>query len=226
MPGLLYIVSVPIGNAGDITPRAADVLGLVDFVAAENPRTTQKLLHSLNLQKPIIQHHPHSAQHRSEDILARIAAGESCALCSDAGTPAISDPGEALVADAIALGIRVVPVPGTTAAMAALSVSGQSTSRFVFEGFLPRSLNRRREHLAMLQEEPRTILLYEAHRKLLPTLRDLAAVLGAERSITICFELTKPNERIIKTTLADALPAFAADVPEGEYVLVIAGKSG
>ncbi|MCI2046947.1 MAG: 16S rRNA (cytidine(1402)-2'-O)-methyltransferase [Faecalibacterium sp.] len=222
MAGTLYIVATPIGNLDDLTPRAAATFGAADFVAAEDTRVTLRLLNHLGLKKPMMSYYEHALQH-GEAILARIEAGESCAMCSDAGMPCVSDPGEVLVKDAIARGIRVVPVPAASAAVTALSVSGQKTDRWVFEGFLPVEKKPRRERLAFLLHEPRTIIFYEAPHKLRQTLSDLTQAFGPARSITLCRELTKLHEEVTKTTLGAAQEWYAENEPRGEYVLVMAG---
>ena len=222
MPGILYIVATPIGNLDDMPPRVAATFGAADFVAAEDTRVTLKLLNHLGLKKPMMSYYEH-ALHHGAAILDRIEAGESCALCSDAGMPCISDPGEQIVKDAIARGITVTPVPGASACVTALAVSGQDTARFVFEGFLPVPKKERRERLEFLQGETRTVIFYEAPHKLRGTLDDLCAAFGAERSITLCRELTKLHEEIIKTTIGEAVRYYEQNDPRGEYVLVMAG---
>ncbi|MEE0800587.1 MAG: 16S rRNA (cytidine(1402)-2'-O)-methyltransferase [Gemmiger sp.] len=222
MAGTLYLVATPIGNLDDMPPRVAATFGAADFVAAEDTRVTLRLLNHLGLKKPMMSYYEH-ALHHGEAILARIEAGEDCALCSDAGMPCISDPGEQIVRDALARGIRVVPVPGASACVTALAVSGQDTSRFVFEGFLPVPRRERRERLAFLQKEPRTVIFYEAPHKLRGTLADLVQTFGADRSITLCRELTKLHEEITKTTLGEAAAFYESHDPRGEYVLVMAG---
>ncbi|MFR3792646.1 MAG: 16S rRNA (cytidine(1402)-2'-O)-methyltransferase [Blautia massiliensis (ex Durand et al. 2017)] len=224
MAGTLYLVATPIGNLDDMPPRVAATFGAVDFVAAEDTRVTLRLLNHLGLKKPMVSYYEH-ALHHGEAILQRIEAGEDCALCSDAGMPCISDPGEQIVAEAHARGIRVVPVPGASACITALAASGQPTARFVFEGFLPVPKRERRERLAALQGETRTILLYEAPHKLRATLGDLAAALGPERSVSLCRELTKLHEEIVKTTLGAAVDFYRENDPRGEYVLVVAGAA-
>lgn len=222
MAGTLYLVATPIGNLDDMPPRVAKTFEAADFVAAEDTRVTLKLLNHLGLKKPMVSYYEH-ALHHGDAILARIEAGEDCALCSDAGMPCISDPGAVLVKDALDRGIRVVPVPGASACITALAVSGQDTSRFVFEGFLPVPKKERRARLDALRGEERTILFYEAPHKLRGTLADLAAALGEERSVTLCRELTKLREEIVKTTLGAAVEYYRANDPRGEYVLVVAG---
>lgn len=224
MAGTLYIVATPIGNLDDMPPRVAATFGAADFVAAEDTRVTMRLLNYLGLKKPMVSYYEHALQ-KGEGILRRIEAGESCALCSDAGMPCISDPGEVIVRDALARGIRVVPVPGASACVTALAVSGQDTSRFVFEGFLPVNRRQKRQRLEELAGERRTVIFYEAPHKLRTTLDDLTAAFGPDRSITLCRELTKLHEEIQKTTLGEAAAFYAANEPRGEYVLVMAGAS-
>ena len=200
MAGTLYIVATPIGNLDDMPPRVAATFGAADFIAAEDTRVTMKLLNFLGLKKPMVSYYEHALQ-KGEGILRRIEAGESCALCSDAGMPCVSDPGEVIVRDALARGIKVVPVPAASACVTALAVSGQDTSRWVFEGFLPVNRKQKKERLAELLQEKRTTIFYEAPHKLRTTLDDLANAFGADRSITLCRELTKLHEDIWKTTL-------------------------
>ena len=223
MAGTLYIVATPIGNLNDMTPRAAATFGSVDFVAAEDSRVTLKLLNHLGLKKPLVSYYEHNSKEKGQYILDRIAAGESCALCSDAGMPAISDPGEEIVRDALAQGIPVVPVPAASACVTALAVSGQDTSRFVFEGFLPVAAKPRKQRLESLAGETRTMIFYEAPHKLRGTLEDLEKTFGGQRSITLTRELTKLHEEIRKTTLEEACAYYQENAPRGEYVLVVAG---
>ena len=223
MAGILYIVATPIGNLNDMTPRAAATFGSVDFVAAEDTRVTLKLLNHLGLKKPLVSYYEHNSKEKGQYILDRIAAGDSCALCSDAGMPAISDPGEEIVRDALAQGIPVVPVPAASACVTALAVSGQDTSRFVFEGFLPVAAKPRKQRLESLAGETRTMIFYEAPHKLRSTLEDLEKTFGGQRSITLTRELTKLHEEIRKTTLAEACAYYQENAPRGEYVLVVAG---
>mgnify|MGYP000411722490 FL=1 len=222
MAGILYIVATPIGNLDDMPPRVAATFGAADFVAAEDTRVTMRLLNYLGLKKPMVSYYEHALQ-KGEGILRRIEAGENCALCSDAGMPCVSDPGEVIVRDALARGIKVVPVPAASACVTALAVSGQDTARFVFEGFLPVPKKERRERLEFLQGETRTVIFYEAPHKLRGTLDDLCAAFGAERSITLCRELTKLHEEITKTTIGEAVRYYEQNDPRGEYVLVMAG---
>ena len=224
MAGTLYIVATPIGNLEDMTPRAAATFGSVDFIAAEDTRVTLKLLNHLGLKKPLVSYYEHNLKERGRYILDRIQAGENCALCSDAGMPAISDPGEVIVTDALAEGIKVVPVPAASACVTALAVSGQPTGRFVFEGFLPTNLRQRRERLERLKGEERTVIFYEAPHKLRMTLGHLQEAFGPERSITLARELTKLHEEVVKTTLGEAVEYYETNNPRGEYV-VMAGAS-
>ena len=212
MPGTLYLVATPIGNLDDMPPRVAATFGLADFVAAEDTRVTLRLLNHLGLKKPMVSYYEH-ALHHGEAILNRIEAGENCALCSDAGMPCISDPGEQIVREAHERGIRVVPIPAASACVTALAASGQPTARFVFEGFLPVPKRDRRERLAFLQNETRTMIFYEAPHKLRGTLDDLAAAFGADRSVSLCRELTKLHEEIKKTTLGEAVAFYKDNDP-------------
>ena len=222
MPGTLYIVATPIGNLEDMPPRVAATFGAADFVAAEDTRVTLRLLNHLGLKKPMVSYYEHALFH-GEAILQRIEAGEDCALCSDAGMPCISDPGEQLVKAAHERGIRVVPVPGASACVTALAVSGQDTARFVFEGFLPVPKKKRRARLEALQGETRTMIFYEAPHKQRATLDDLCAAFGPDRSVSLCRELTKLHEEIRKTTLGQAAEFYRDNEPRGEFVLVLAG---
>ena len=197
MAGTLYIVATPIGNLEDMPPRVAATFGAADFIAAEDTRVTMKLLNFLGLKKPMVSYYEHALQ-KGEGILRRIEAGENCALCSDAGMPCVSDPGEVIVRDALARGIKVVPVPAASACVTALAVSGQDTSRWVFEGFLPVNRKQKKERLAELLGEKRTVIFYEAPHKLRTTLDDLTAAFGEDRSITLCRELTKLHEEILE----------------------------
>lgn len=225
MPGTLYVVSTPIGNLSDLTPRAALMLAEADFVVAEDTRVTLKLLNHLGLKKQVISYNRHNAPARGGALIERVAAGESCALCSDAGTPAISDPGEFLVREAHRRGIPVVPVPGACAAVAALSASGQVTGRFVFEGFIAQNKRLRAARLEALGAETRTVIVYEAPHKLPDTLSQLAEALGDKRGVSVCRELTKLHEEIWQTTLGEAAARYAKTPPRGEFVLVIAGAA-
>jgi len=223
MAGVLYLVSTPIGNLGDLSGRAAETLAAADFIAAEDTRVTVKLLNHLGLKKPMVTYHRHNADAAGPAILARLLSGESCALVTDAGSPAVSDPGEGLVVLCAQAGVTVTAVPGACALVAALSVSALPTARFVFEGFLPTNKKNRRERLAALAAETRTAVLYEAPHRLLDTLEDLAEALGADRRVSLCRELTKLHEEVLRTTLAEALERFRAQAPRGEFVLVLEG---
>ena len=220
--GTLYLVTTPIGNMSDMTYRAVKVLSEVDFVAAEDTRNSARLLRFFSLNKELVSYHEHNKKSAGEKILARLQSGESCALVTDAGTPAVSDPGEDLVRLCAGAGIPVTAAPGVCAAVTALTLSALDTHRFVFEGFLPVG-GERAERLAALQSETRTIVLYEAPHKLRRTLTDLADALGGERRISLCRELTKLNEEVSRTTLADAVTYYADAEPRGEYVLILAG---
>ena len=223
MAGTLYLVPTPIGNLGDISRRIADTLGEVDFIAAEDTRVTLKLLNHLGLKKPMVSYHRHNCSTAGPAIVDRLLAGESCALVTDAGTPAISDPGEDLVALCVQYDIPVEAVPGPCALICALSVSGLPTARFTFEGFLPQNKKNRRSHLDSLKGEQRTMVFYEAPHKLEGTLEDFVAVFGEERRIALCRELTKLHEEVVRTTVGQALADCATRPPRGEYVLVVEG---
>ena len=221
MAGTLYIVATPIGNLEDMPPRVAATFGAADFIAAEDTRVTMKLLNYLGLKKPMVSYYEHALQ-KGEAILQRIEAGESCALCSDAGMPCVSDPGEVIVRDALARGIKVVPIPAASACVTALAVSGQDTSRWVFEGFLPIKKGERDAALQAVSRLPHTLIFYAAPHRLRQTLAALLEGLG-DRPITLCRELTKLHEEIWKTTLGEAVEHYRAAEPRGEYVLVMAG---
>lgn len=221
--GALYVVGTPIGNLGDLSPRAAETLAQADFIAAEDTRVTQKLLSHLGLRKPLLSYFEHNKLSRGETILARLRTGETCALVSDAGMPAVSDPGETLIAACAAEGIPVYVVPGPTAAVSALAVSGLPTGRFTFEGFLSMNKRSRREHLAQVEHETRTMIFYEAPHKLRRTLGDFEKVFGGERRIAVVRELTKIHEEVWRTTLGEAAAHYREQEPRGEYVLVVAG---
>ena len=223
MAGTLYLVATPIGNLGDLSIRVAETLDEVDFIAAEDTRVTVKLLNHLGLKKPMVSYYRHNTDTRGDELVARLLAGESCALVTDAGTPAISDPGEELVAQCAAQDIPVVPIPGPCAFVSALAASGLPTGRFTFEGFLAMNKKNRRAHLESLRGEERTMLFHEAPHKLLATLRDLAETFGPDRRIALCRELTKLHEEIRRTTLGQAVEHYAAKPPKGEFVLGIEG---
>ena len=225
MSGMLYVVGTPIGNLGDITERQLEILENVDFIAAEDTRVTRKLLTHFDLHTPLVSYHEHSPEAVIAKIAERLHAGEQCAVVTDAGMPCISDPGALLVQRCIAESIPMQVVPGPSAVISALAVSGQDTGRFCFEGFLSVNKKQRRAHLDGLKREQRTMVFYEAPHKLLTTLRDMAAVFSEDRSLTICRELTKIHEEIRKTTFADAIRDYEAQAPRGEFVLVIAGAA-
>ena len=223
MAGMLYLVPTPIGNLGDISPRCRQTLEDADFIAAEDTRVTLKLLNHLGIKKSLVSYYEHNKAFKGNVIMERILAGETCALVSDAGSPAISDPGEDLVRQCAEAGITVCAIPGPCALVTAISISGQSTQRFCFEGFLSTSKKSRREHLDSLAEESRTMIFYEAPHKLMNTLEDMAEVFGQDRPISLCRELTKLHEEVVRTTLGDAIEKYTENPPKGEFVLVVAG---
>ena len=223
MAGMLYLVPTPIGNLGDISIRCRQTLEQADFIAAEDTRVTLKLLNHLGIKKSLVSYFEHNKAQKGNVILDRILAGETCALVSDAGSPAISDPGEDLVKQCAAAGVTVCAIPGPCAVITALSISGQSTGRFCFEGFLSTAKKSRREHLETLKGEQRTMIFYEAPHKLLATLESMAEVFGGTRSISLCRELTKLHEEVIRTTLSGAIDLYTQQSPKGEFVLVVAG---
>ena len=220
----LYLVGTPIGNLSDISERALKVLRECSFIAAEDTRNTLKLLSYFGIKKELVSYHEHNRKMRGEEICERLLAGESCALVTDAGMPAISDPGEDLVRLCAEKGIRVSVIPGPCAAISALALSALSSTRFVFEGFVSPQKNERSKRLAELRSETRTMIFYEAPHKLRTTLTDMLEVFGARR-ISLCRELTKLNEEVIRTTLADAVAYYEEHAPRGEYVLVLEGAS-
>ncbi len=220
--GMLYLVATPVGNLADLSERAVKVLSEVDFIAAEDTRNTGLLLSRLGIQKSMVSYFEHNKRERGEMIVKRIQNGESCALVTDAGTPAISDPGEDLVKLCAERDIPVTSVPGACAAILALTLSALSTGRFVFEGFVSTSKAERRERFSLLSKEDRTVIIYEAPHKLRTTLDDLYEYFG-DRKITLCRELTKLNEEVIRTTIGSAVEKYKACDPRGEYVLVIEG---
>ena len=225
MSGMLYLVPTPIGNLSDISIRCKETLEQADFIAAEDTRVTLKLLNHLGIKKSLVSYYEHNKAFKGNVIVDRILAGETCALVSDAGSPAISDPGEDLVKQCAEAGITVCAIPGPCAAITALSISGQSTGRFCFEGFLSTAKKSRREHLESLQSEQRTMIFYEAPHKLLATLEAMAGAFGADRPISLCRELTKLHEEVIRTTLGGAIELYAQQPPKGEFVLVVAGAT-
>lgn len=223
MSGTLYLVGTPIGNLGDLSPRAAETLAAADFIAAEDTRVTLKILNHLGLKKPLVSYYEHNRAESGPRILARLLGGESCALVTDAGMPAISDPGEDLVRLCHENGVKVAAVPGPSAVVTALALSGLPTGRFTFEGFLSTANRNRREHLESLRGETRTMVFYEAPHKLLATLNDLRDAFGGERRLSVARELTKLHEETSVTTLADAAAYYAGHPPKGEFVLVVEG---
>ena len=223
MSGTLYLVATPIGNLGDLSPRAVETLAAVDFIAAEDTRVSLKLLNHFQIKKPLVSYHEHNHASAGQAVLARLLEGESCALVTDAGTPAISDPGEDLVRLCAERGVSVLSIPGCCAAVNALAVSGLPTGRFTFEGFLSVAKKSRREHLDSLKQERRTMIFHEAPHKLRATLADLAEVFGPERQMALCRELTKLHEETRRCTLGEAVEYYEENTPRGEYVLVVAG---
>ena len=208
MSAMLYLVPTPIGNLGDISLRCRETLENADFIAAEDTRVTLKLLNHLGIKKNLVSYYEHNKATQGSRIVERILAGETCALVSDAGSPAISDPGEDLVKQCAAAGIPVCAIPGPCAAITALSISAQATGRFCFEGFLSTAKKSRREHLDSLKKEQRTMIFYEAPHKLLTTLTDMAEVFGGDRPISLCRELTKLHEEVVRTTLGQAVARY------------------
>ena len=223
MSAMLYLVPTPIGNLGDISVRCRETLEAADFIAAEDTRVTLKLLNHLGIKKSLVSYYEHNKATQGSRIVERILAGETCALVSDAGSPAISDPGEDLVRQCAAAGIPVCAIPGPCAAITALSISAQATGRFCFEGFLSTAKKSRREHLDSLKKEQRTMIFYEAPHKLLTTLTDMAEVFGEDRPISLCRELTKLHEEVVRTTLGQAVTRYTQSPPKGEFVLIVAG---
>ncbi len=224
MSGTLYLCATPIGNLSDITDRVRDTLKSVSVIAAEDTRNSIKLLNRFDIHTPLISFHEYNKTERGPELIAKLKAGDDIALITDAGTPAISDPGESLVKDCLKEGIKVTSLPGACALITALTMSGMPTGRFCFEGFLPRENNLRRRILKELVDESRTIILYEAPHRLKATLKDLKSYLG-DREISICRELTKIYEENILTTLSEAISMYEDAEPRGEYVIVIGGKS-
>ncbi|MGN1409517.1 MAG: 16S rRNA (cytidine(1402)-2'-O)-methyltransferase [Eubacteriales bacterium] len=220
--GVLYLVATPIGNLSDISERALKVLSEVDFVAAEDTRNTGSMLSRYGISKPMISYFEHNKRERGEIIVNRIEGGESCALVTDAGTPAISDPGEDIVKLCAERGVTVYSIPGCCAAVTALTLSGLSTSRFAFEGFVSTAKSERDERLRELSDEVRTMIFYEAPHRLRTTLADFLKYFG-DRQIALCRELTKLNEEVCRTTIAEAVRIYEEKEPRGEYVLVVSG---
>lgn len=223
MSGTLTLVPTPIGNLSDISPRCREALAQADFIAAEDTRVTLKLLNYLELKKPLVSYYEHNQEFSGRKILERILAGENCAQVSDAGSPAISDPGEGLVRLCAEHGVTVTAIPGPCAAITALSISALPTGRFTFEGFLSTTKKNRLAHLQSLKEETRTMIFYEAPHKLCATLKDLSDAFGEDRRISLCRELTKLHEEVLRMTLREAADYYAQQAPRGEYVLVVQG---
>ena len=222
MAGTLYLVATPIGNLGDFSPRAVETLQQADFIAAEDTRVSVKLLNHFDIKKPLVSYHEHNRAAAGQAIVQRLLSGETCALVTDAGTPAISDPGEDLVRLCAENGITVQSIPGCCACITALAVSGLPTGRFTFEGFLSANKKERREQLGELLGEVRTMVFHEAPHKLRPTLSDMLEILG-DRPIALCRELTKLHEETMRTTLQGAVDHYRDNEPRGEYVLVVGG---
>ena len=222
----LYLVATPIGNLSDISERAIKVLTEVDFIAAEDTRNSLRLLSALGIKNELVSYHEHNKKSSGERLVARLLSGDSCALITDAGMPAISDPGEDIVRLCADAGITVSVIPGACAAVSALSLSGLYTGRFAFEGFLSANKSERRKQLDKVKTEDRTIIFYEAPHKLKATLLDMRDAFGGERKISLCRELTKLNEEIKRTTLGEAVAYYSANEPRGEFVLVVEGFSG
>ncbi len=219
----LFIVGTPIGNLGDISPRALDVLSNVDFIAAEDTRVTLKLLNHFEIKKPLVTYHKFTTNEKAIQLAERIATGETCAIVTDAGMPCISDPGEELVNLCHNMSIPIETVPGPSALITALAASGLPTGRFTFEGFLSTNANSRKKHLQSLQNETRTLIFYEAPHKLKSTLKDMSQCFGGNRRLTLAREITKIHEEFIRTTFDEALKMYSEKDPRGEYVLIIEG---
>lgn len=221
----LYLVGTPIGNLSDLSERAKKVLSEVDFIAAEDTRNSMKLCSILGIKKEFVSYYEHNKKSSGEKIVARLLSGDNCALVTDAGMPAISDPGEDIVKLCADAGITVSVIPGPCAAISALALSALSTSRFTFEGFLPAQKTERRKRLSSLEKEERTMIFYEAPHKLASALADMAEILGDTRKISLCREITKLNEEVIRTTLRKAVSLYSEKEPRGEYVLIVEGAS-
>ncbi len=223
MSGILYVVGTPIGNLGDFSARAIETLETVDFICAEDTRVTVKLLNHFGIKKPLLSYHEHNAVSSSGNIVKRLQAGENCAIVTDAGMPCISDPGQQLVEVCCELGVGIKVVPGATAALSALAISGLDTSRFSFEGFLSVTRKSRIEHLTSVANYPNTMIFYEAPHKLLNTLKDMLEYFG-DRKISLCRELTKIHEEVFRTTISQAFEYYSENNPKGEFVLIIEGN--
>jgi 16S rRNA (cytidine1402-2'-O)-methyltransferase len=221
----LYLVGTPIGNLSDLSDRAKKVLSEADFIAAEDTRNSMKLCSALGIKKELISYFEHNKKSSGERIISRLLGGENCALVTDAGMPAVSDPGEDIVRLCAENGISVSVIPGPCAAISALALSALSTKRFTFEGFLSAHKSERKKELGALLKEERTMIFYEAPHKLRATLKDMAEAFGNDRKISLCRELTKLNEEVIRTTLGDAVLLYENKEPRGEYVLVVDGAS-
>ncbi len=223
--GVLYLVATPIGNLADLSERAVKVLSEVSFIAAEDTRNSMKLLSYLGISKPMVSYFEHNKRERGTVIVERLLSGESCALITDAGTPAISDPGEDIVALCAERGVPVTSIPGACAGIVALTLSALPTGRFCFEGFLSANKGERRERLAELEGERRTMIFHEAPHKLKATLEDMKNTFGGNRKIALCRELTKKNEEVMRLSLAEAVTYYEENAPRGEYVLILEGKT-
>ena len=223
MSGTLYLVATPIGNLSDFSPRAVETLENADFIAAEDTRVSVKLLNHFNIKKPLVSYHEHNHVTAGQAVLARLLNGETCALVTDAGMPAISDPGQDLVRLCAENNVPVYAIPGCCACINALAVSGLPTGRFTFEGFLTVNRKSRKEHLDSLKNEQRTMVFHEAPHKLRTTLDDLAAAFGEDRKVALCREMTKLHEETTRCTLGEAISYYKDNTPKGEYVLVVAG---
>ena len=223
--GMLDLVATPIGNLADLSDRAIKVLSEVDFIAAEDTRNSLKLLSYLEISKPMVSYFEHNKRERGQVIVDRLKNGESCALITDAGTPAISDPGEDIVALCAEQNVPVTSIPGACAGIVALTLSGLPTGRFCFEGFLSANKGERRERLLELENEKRTMIFHEAPHKLKATLEDMKNSFGEDRRISLCRELTKKNEEVLRLTLASAVEYYENNAPRGEYVLIVEGSN-
>ena len=223
--GMLYLVATPIGNLADLSERAIKVLSEVDFIAAEDTRNSMKLLSYLGIQKPMVSYFEHNKRERGQVIADRLKNGENCALITDAGTPAISDPGEDIVALCAEQNIPVLSIPGACAGIVALTLSGLPTGRFCFEGFLSANKGERRERLGELENEKRTMIFHEAPHKLKATLEDMKNTFGEDRRISLCRELTKKNEEVLRLTIGSAVEYYENNAPRGEYVLIVEGTT-
>lgn len=225
MSGTFYVIGTPIGNLGDITLRQLDTLSEVDFICAEDTRVTLKLLNHYEIKKPLVSFHEHSSKADAQRIIDRILSGENCGIVTDAGMPCISDPGEVLVRMCAENNIEVRVIPGPTAVASAVAVSGLSTRRFTFEGFLPVAKKERAERLEKLRNETAVMVFYEAPHKLRQTLDDLSGFFGADRKISLCRELTKLHEEVLRMNLGESVEYYGVKEPKGEYVLVLEGAS-